>query len=144
MSKNNPDLIADQGLVGALMDRALELDESFAQGAIHSFLITYETVRTGGAGDPMERARRHFERAMQLGGGAQAGPLVSYVEAVSIQQQNQKEFAKLLNQALEINPDLKPESRLVNLVMQRRARWLLAHADELFANAEAPAGKGKQ
>ena len=144
VSKNNPDLIADQGLVGALMDRALELDESFDAGAIHSFLITYETVRKGGAGDPMTRARRHFERAMQLGGGTQAGPLVSFVEAVSIQQQNHTEFTTLLNQALQINPDARPESRLVNLVMQRRARWLLSRADELFANAEPPSAKAKQ
>ena len=144
VSKNNPDLIADQGLIGSLIDRALELDESFDAGAIHSFLITYETVRKGGAGEPMTRARRHFERAMQLGGGTQAGPLVSFVEAVSIQQQNQKEFTTLLNQALEINPEAKPEFRLVNLVMQRRARWLLSRADELFTSAEPPSAKAKQ
>ena len=31
--------------------------------------------------------------------------------------------------AVDIDPDAQPESRLANLVMQRRARWLLAHAD---------------
>jgi len=33
---------------------------------------------------------------------------------------------------LAINVDEKPEWRLVNLIMQRRARWLLARSDELF------------
>jgi predicted anti-sigma-YlaC factor YlaD len=43
-----------------------------------------------------------------------------------------------LNQALAINPDAKPEWRLANLVMQRRARWLLARTDELFLLTPKP------
>ena len=46
------------------------------------------------------------------------------------------EFKELLNRALAINPDAKPEWRLVNLVMQRRARWLLSRTDELFLTTE--------
>ena len=33
-------------------------------------------------------------------------------------------------------PGAKPEWRLVNLVMQRRARWLLSRTDELFLTPE--------
>ena len=42
----------------------------------------------------------------------------------------------LLDRALAIDPDAKPEWRLENLVMQRRARWLLAREDELFLTAD--------
>ena len=31
-----------------------------------------------------------------------------------------------------VDPDVRPEWRLVNLVMQRRARWLLSRIDDLF------------
>jgi len=48
----------------------------------------------------------------------------------------------LLHQALAINPDAKPEWRLANLVMQRRAKWLLARTDQLFLRA-SPTGEGK-
>jgi len=34
------------------------------------------------------------------------------------------------------HPDARPTSRLVNLVLQRRARWLLAHIDDLFLPVE--------
>ena len=34
-----------------------------------------------------------------------------------------------------LDPDAHPESRLGNLIMQRRARWLLAHTDDLFLSA---------
>jgi predicted anti-sigma-YlaC factor YlaD len=130
VSKDNPKLIADLPYVSALIDRALALDETYDSGSIHSFLITYEMSRAGG--DPAARARQHFERAMVLNGGQHAGPLVAYAEAVCVQQQNRAEFQRLLNQALAIDPDARPEWRLVNLVMQRRARWLLSRIDDLF------------
>lgn len=132
LSKDNPDLVADQILVEALIDRALELDEVFESGALHSFLVTYEWSRQGAAGGAAERSRRHFSRAMDLSGGKLAAPLVALAENVSVAAQDRKEFETLLRRALEIDPDAKPEWRLENLVMQRRARWLLARAGQLF------------
>jgi predicted anti-sigma-YlaC factor YlaD len=32
-----------------------------------------------------------------------------------------------------VNADAAPQWRLANIVMQRRARWLLARTDQLFA-----------
>ena len=141
LSKDNPDLIAEMPLVEAMMDRALSLDESFGNGAIHSFLITYEMSRPGGAGDPAARSRQQFERAVELTQGLQAGPMVSYAEAVCVQKQDLKQFETLLQQALTLNPEVKPEWRLVNLVMQRRAKWLLSRTDQLFLRAGSTDGK---
>jgi predicted anti-sigma-YlaC factor YlaD len=135
LSKDNPDLIAELPLVEAMMDRALALDEAYDHGAIHAYFITYEMSRSGGTGDPAARSRQHFERALALSGGQQAGPMVSFAEAVCVQKQDLKEFESLLHRALAINPDLKPEWRLVNLVTQRRAKWLLARTDQLFLRA---------
>ena len=132
LSKDNPDVVADQGLVEALIDRALELDERFDNGAIHGFLISYELARQGARGDPNERARVHFDRVVSLTGGQLAGPYVSLAEGVSVSRQDRREFESLLHRALDIDPDARPEWRLANLVVQRRARWLLARADELF------------
>ncbi|MDB6125388.1 MAG: hypothetical protein JWQ71_4381 [Pedosphaera sp.] len=132
LSKDNPDLIGELPMVEAMMDRALALDESFGDGSIHSFFITYEMGRAGGNGDPELRSRKHFDRVMALTGGQQAGPLVSLAEAVCVPKQNVKEFESLLNRALAINPDAKPEWRLANLVAQRRAKWLLTRTDDLF------------
>ena len=137
-SKDNPDLIADLPKIEALIDRALALDEAFDYGAIHSFLINYELTRPDGIGDPVTRARQHFDRAMALSGSQMAGPLVSFAETVSVKNQNVAEFKSLLNQSLAINADTKPEWRLANLVMQHRARWLLSRTDELFLTPDKP------
>jgi predicted anti-sigma-YlaC factor YlaD len=135
LSKDNPDLIGDMPVIEAMMDRALALDEAFDNGAIHTYLITYEMSRPGGTGDPAARAREHFERALALTKGLEAGPMVSFAEAVCVQKQDLKQFEALLQQALTINLDVKPECRLVNLVMQRRAKWLLSRTDQLFLRA---------
>jgi predicted anti-sigma-YlaC factor YlaD len=135
LSKDNPDLLAEMPMVEAMMDRALALDEAYDYGAIHTYFITYEMSRPGSTGDPAVRSRQHFERALALSGGQQAGPMVSFAEAVCVQKQDLKQFESLLHQALAINPDQKPEWRLANLVMQRRAKWLLSRTDQLFLRA---------
>ena len=132
LSKDNAELIADLPIVEALIDRALELNERFDHGAIHGFLITYEMARQGAAGDPATRARKHFDRAMELCEGGQTSPLVSLAEAVAVARQDRTEFEALLRRALALDADARPEWRLLNLAMQRRARWLLGRADELF------------
>lgn len=134
LSKDNPYLVSELPIAVALVRRALELDESYDYGAIHVFMISYEMTRVGMDADAAARARRHFERAVELTGGLQASPYVAFAEAASVAERNRKEFEQLLQQALKIDLGLKPEWRLVNTVMQRRARWLLARTNNLFAD----------
>ncbi|MBI5368175.1 MAG: hypothetical protein HZA54_14155 [Planctomycetes bacterium] len=132
LSKDQPSTVAEIPQMEAMLDRAFELDESFDSGAIHAFFITYEMSRQGKTGDPALRSRKHFERAVELSGGRLAGPFVSLAEAVCVQKQDVKEFDSLLARALAIDPDANPANRLVNLVMQRRARWLQTRREDLF------------
>lgn len=134
MAKDNADLIADLPKVEALIDRAFVLDEAFDYGAIHSFLIAYEMNRTSGTGDPEEKARKHFTRAVELSNRQQAGPYVTLAESVSLPKQDKEEFKLSLEQALAINADAKLEWRLANIIMQKRARWLLQRTDKLFVD----------
>ncbi|MFZ4768343.1 MAG: TRAP transporter TatT component family protein [Roseimicrobium sp.] len=129
---DRPETVADQPIVEAMIDRALELDESFEKGSIHAFLIKYEMNRQGVKGDATVRSRKHFNRAVELSQGLDAGPYVTLAEAVCVPRQDAKEFESLLNKALAIDPDAYPPNRLVNSVMQRRARWLLARKDDLI------------
>jgi len=132
LSKDKPHIVGQVPAMEALIDRALELNESYGNGSIHTFLISYEMSRPGVAAEQETRARKHFQRAMELSKGTDASPLIALAEAVTIQTQDVKEFESLLDRALAINPDANPDIRLENLVMQRRARWLLSRKSELF------------
>jgi predicted anti-sigma-YlaC factor YlaD len=138
VSKEVPELVADQPILEALIDRALELDESFNAGSIHTFLITYEMSRQGPTDDPAIRSRRHFDRAVAITNGQAASPYVSYAEAVSLTKQDRAEFESVLNKALAVDPNARPEWRLENLIMQQRARWLLSRVPDLFLGAVPP------
>ncbi len=131
-AKDDPSLVADLPQVEALIDRALELDESWDRGTLHGLMITFEMSRTTGSGDSVERATHHFARARELGGEALAGPYVAYAESVCVPGEDRARFEQLLHQALAIDPDADPGTRLENLIHQRRAKWLLNRIDRLF------------
>jgi predicted anti-sigma-YlaC factor YlaD len=131
VSKNDSELTADQSQAEALMRRALALDETYDHGALHDFFISWEG-RGEAVGGSFARAREHLERAEQLTAGHRASALVNFAETVSVAKQDKKEFEALLGQALAIDADAVPDMRLANLVYQKRARWLLGRADELF------------
>ena len=133
--KDNPELVADRPIVEALIDRAFALEPDFDEGALHRALISYEMVRPGITMDEaVARARKHFAQAVAVANGKLAAPYVALAEQVCVRKQQKKEFQELLHRALAINVDEKPAARLENLVMQRRARWLLSRTDELFVD----------
>lgn len=116
----------------ALADRVLALDEAYDEGAIHGFLITYEMSRLKPKPDRFAIAKAHFERNLALAHGHQAAPYVTYAESVLVAQKDKTGFQAMLRQALRVNVNQWPEHRQLNLVMQRRARWLLGRTDKLF------------
>lgn len=118
--------------VEALMGRALELDESFSDGAIHEFYVVYDGGRSETMGGSLKRAQEHLDRALALTHGKKIAPLVTWAEAVAVQQQDRKLFDRLLDQAIAFNVDEEPRFRLVNLIAQRRARFLKARTGDLF------------
>lgn len=132
LSKDDPATLAGLPQVEALIRRAEALDADYDDGTLRSFLIGYEMNRPNAGPDAEKRSRANFERAVDLSGGHHAGPYVSLAEAVSVEQRNRREFEAMLRRALAVDPDARPEWRLANLVMQRRAKALLARADELF------------
>ena len=132
LSKEHPDRIAEIPMMEALMDRALALNGAWNDGAIHNFMITYAFSRQGVDQEPVEVATHHYRMAMKYAQGRQLGPHVAMAESVAIQTQDSQLFRKLLGKALAFDVDACPETRLVNLLMQRRAQWLLDHEDDLI------------
>jgi predicted anti-sigma-YlaC factor YlaD len=130
--KSDMEMLADLNLIEPVIRRCLELDESFEHGALHEFLIAYQGGRSILQGGGSGKARQHFERAMALAANTSISPLVSLAESVSISEQNLYEFETVLNLALSYNVDAHMQTRLANLVAQRRARLLLTRTEAYF------------
>jgi predicted anti-sigma-YlaC factor YlaD len=143
-----------------LAARALQLNEKYGQGAIHNLFIdiyggvpaeqmlygntpsgeysrgllksVYEAAGMSAEADMEEKARFHFRRTVQISEGSLAGPYVSLAGSVSIRNQDAEEYRELLEEALAIDVDARPESRMVNLLTQEKARWMLEHMEDYF------------
>ena len=130
--KSDMEMVADLNLIEPVIRRCFELDESFNRGALHEFMIAYQGGRSVFQGGGADKARHHFDRAMALSTNTSISPLVSLAESVSVTEQNREEFETLLNLALSYNVNTHMQTRLANLVAQRRARLLLTRIDSYF------------
>lgn len=130
---DQPDLVADFPVVRTLMERALAIDEDFADGAIHEVFITLDGMSPSMGGDAA-RARAHFDRAVELSKGKSASAYVAAATSIAQPAGNREEFEALIDKALAVNPDDVPANRLATLIAQQRARILRSRIDELFTD----------
>lgn len=131
-SKGAPAAVADLPKVEELMLRVLTLDEGFYHGGAHLFLGIYYGSRPAMLGGRPEVSRDHFERALALGERRFLATLVAYAEHYARQTFDRELYVRLLEEALAFDLASAPDLTLPNVLAQRRARKLLAQADEFF------------
>ncbi len=137
VSRNDAAMLARLPEVEAMLDRALELDETWEDGSLHEFAIQFASSKPGEA--DYAAMKRHYDRVLELAEHPSAGVHLSYAEAVSLPQQDKPRFRTLLEKALAVDPDAHAPKRLVNLLSQRRARRLLDRIDDLIFDLESVA-----
>ena len=120
----------------ALMERVLEMDENFRNGAIQDFYILYYGSLPKYMGGDLKKARFHFKKALQLSKGKKISHYLSLATTVLIKEQKAKEFSTLLKEILTFDPDSSPENRLENVLNLRKARWLLEHIEDFFVTID--------
>ncbi len=102
--------------------------------SVHGILGSYysENSLDFDSMDNRDKAEFHFRKAVELSSGEKASPYVSFATSVCVKEQNYELFKELLAKALDIDPDLYVQDRLVNIIGQRKARWYLDHSDDYF------------
>ncbi len=138
-TKDDLALLAELPLAAALVGRVLVLDEAYGQGVAHEFFISYEGSRPGGS---RAKAREHYRRALELSDGMRASVHLALAEAVTVREQNLREFRALVSAAKEVDLEEAPHYRLVNTLARERAAWLESRIPELFLEVESGEEKG--
>ncbi len=116
----------------ALLKQVDAWNPSYGDGAVHEIFISFYGSAPADLGGSERKARESFDRALALSKGKHVGPYVSLATAVSVKNQNEAEFRDLLGKALAIDVDDDLPDRMVNIINQRKARWLLDHIDDYF------------
>jgi len=118
----------------ALVQRAYDLDPDYNSGALDDFLLLFYASVPEAMGGDKARAEIYYQRALEKSKGLLASPYISYAQAVAIPAQDYDTFKKCLDAALAIDPDASPSNRLVNIINQRKAQYLLDSASQYFIN----------
>jgi tetratricopeptide (TPR) repeat protein len=132
IGKEDPELVSDIPQAEALIYRVEQLDPDYNEGSLQEFLITYEAGKPTLMGGSIKKAKEHYEKALVLTKGLSASAYLNYAEAIDLKEQNREHFEEMLNKVLDIDVDQNKKTRLVNLIMQKRAKWLLSRVDTLF------------
>ena len=128
----------------ALMERVILLSPRFAQASVYNFYILYYgSIPDYMGGDP-QKARDFFQKAVAASGSRDTSAFLSLAVTVSVKDQNVTEFKSLLQKVLDFDPNTAPENRLINILNQRKARWLLEHVEDFFLMDEAKDGSLKK
>ena len=132
---DKPDSVIDLPTVRALADRALALDEIVGQGhAARDVHLARQPARGARRLDGT-RARSTSSARWSSRRSRLPGRTSRSRSGVAVPAQDRAEFESLLKQALAVDPDKDPSTRLVTLVQQRRARALLDQIDTRFAQS---------
>ncbi|MDR2659462.1 MAG: TRAP transporter TatT component family protein [Spirochaetaceae bacterium] len=120
------------GEVSRLIQYAYILDPDFNNGALDDFFILYYASLPPSMGGDLALAKEHYKRALEKTRFLSASPYVSWAQAACIPAQNFQDFKYNLNKALSINVNKDMSNKLLNVLAQRKARYLLDNADIYF------------
>lgn len=123
--------VAELPWVDAALQRCLELDESYEQGAVHAYLGIINSLRPPALGGKPDVAKAHFERAIELNGGRDLSVKVEYAKRYARLVFDQELHDRLLNEVLDA-PAEAPGYTLFNVLAKREAKELLASSKEYF------------
>jgi len=121
----------DQPKILALMQRALELDDTYYYGGPHLFFATYYANLPPIMGGSAEKSRKAFDEVARISGGRFLMADVFLAEYYAPLVLDEELFDTTLQRVLDTPPDVDPEIRVMNELAKERARRLLEKRDEM-------------
>jgi len=123
--------IANLAKVKVMMQRVVELDESYEHGEAHLYLGVIATLLPPALGGRAEEGQAHFERAIKLSAGHDLMAKVEYARRYARITYDRPLHDRLLHEVLDADADV-PGLTLSNVLAKRQARELLASAESYF------------
>lgn len=128
----NPEALVDLPKVQAMMQRVIELDESYFYGSAHLFFGTIYALRPPILGGNIDKAKLHFVKCFEFSREKFLLPYVYYAQFYATRIFDEELFKTTLNKILETPDDILPEQRLPNGIAKQKARMLLQKSDQFF------------
>ncbi len=131
MHREDWDAVAEIPRVEAIMERVVELDEAYQDGAAHLYLGVLATLLPPALGGKPEVGKQHFERALEISKNKNLMVKVLYARHYARLVFDRELHDRLLNEVLKARPDV-PGYTLGNTLAQQQARELLDSSEDYF------------
>ncbi|WP_169796680.1 TRAP transporter TatT component family protein [Chondromyces crocatus] len=118
VAKEDPALVGELFIGAAIMERAVQLDETYMHGSGHVALGAYHARN---AMAELDEAKKHFDRALEINGGKHLFTQLNYATKYYCMKGDQQNYEKLLKEVIAANDPL-PAQRLQNTIAKRRAK----------------------
>jgi len=122
----------------AMIHRAYELNPDYGGASLDEFFIIFYSSLPEMMGGDKEKAQYHFRKALEKTDGNSASAYISYAQSISVPAQDYDTFRDCLEEALAIDPNANVSARLVTVIGQKKARWLLDNAYIFFSFLPMP------
>jgi len=123
--------VAELPRVTAIMQRVVELDETYQHGTAHLYLGVIHTLLPPSAGGKPRLARKHFARAIEISNGRNLTARLLYATRYAKMMFDRDLHDRLLREVIEADP-VAPDMTLLNMLARKQARQALAEADDYF------------
>ena len=131
-SQGNPQYLVNLPKTGWLLEKSLELDESWNNGALYSAMISYTMSRPDAIENREEVARKYFAKATKASDNNDLSMFVTLAESICVRNQNRTEFVEKLEYVLKFDIEKAEDLKLTNTIAQSKAKLLMERIDELF------------
>jgi hypothetical protein len=128
----DPQALAALPKVQLIMQRVLELDESYFYGGAHLFFGTIYAVRPPILGGNIEKAQQHFDRCLEFCQEKFLLPYVYYARFYATRTLDEELFSNTLNKVINTPDEILPEQRLPNAIAKQKAKRLLEQIEDFF------------
>jgi hypothetical protein len=132
LSLSDPQALADLPKVQIMMQRILDLDETYFHGATLLFFGSVWGSKPKLFGGDPEKAKDYFEKNLQITKGKFLLTYIYYARYYALQTQNEELFDQLLDKVLTTPANVLPEYQLLNVIAKEKARILQNKKEDLF------------
>ena len=116
----------------ALMQRVLELDDTFYYGGAHMYFGVYYGGRSPMFGGDFKKSEAHFDRAREITEDQLLVADLLQAQYLSRQKMDKEDFHNRLTKIIEAPEDLYPDLALLNQIAKRKAKLLLKEEEKWF------------
>ncbi|MCK5092644.1 MAG: hypothetical protein KAR30_08970, partial [Gammaproteobacteria bacterium] len=132
LSRDNPVAIAQLSKASTLMDRVIELDESYFYGGPHWFFGVFYGGRAPMFGGDFDKAKQHFDKGREITQNKLLIIDLLQAQFLARQMLDQRMFHDKLTAIIDAPDGLFPEVELLNRVAKKKAGILLKLENEWF------------